>query len=139
MIVGRLSGGDAERTSYLPACRARPFTSTADSSGRSRTVFPSQKSRSAASRRSSRWSRWSKKSRRPEPRAEPRAVSYAELASTSLHYDLRDLPPPPGRVLSGMNLNSRLMAVAGQTFSRSQRRSHSPASLRKHSTSSPRN
>ena len=118
LIIGRLSGGGADRTSVFAGMSGSPVYIDGRLVGAISYSFPFAKEpicgitpieqmiaifeKNPAARRA--------------VASEPKAVSFAEIASTKWQPDLPNATPADSGVLSGFSQSSALMAVAGQSF-----------------------
>lgn len=118
LIVGRISGGNADRTAVFAGMSGSPVYVNGKLVGAISYSFPFSKEaicgitpieqmiaifeRKQASRNVAR---------------EPRPVSFSELAATDWQANFPGNAAPSG-LISGISANSPLMAVAGQTFQR---------------------
>ncbi|HKP69260.1 MAG TPA: hypothetical protein VJV05_08250 [Pyrinomonadaceae bacterium] len=115
LIVGKLSGGGADRTAVFAGMSGSPVYVDGKLLGAISYSFPFSKEPICGITPIEQMiAIFEQKQPAKTASAEPRAVSFAELASNWTH----DLPKPPAAsgLISGMSSNSLLMAVAGQSF-----------------------
>ncbi len=117
MIVGRLSGANAERTFVFAGMSGSPVYIDGKLVGAISYSFPFAKEPICGITPFEQMI--SAVETAPLPRvvsAQPRAFSYAELLSDTWRPDLPASAVSNGPLASGFSSDSRLMAVAGQTF-----------------------
>jgi SpoIVB peptidase S55 len=117
LIIGRLSGGGADRTAVFAGMSGSPVYINGKLVGAISYSFPFAKEPicgiTPIEQMVAIFER--KQIDRAKP-SEPRAVSFAELSATIWQPELPKNPAVSGSLLSGMSANSLLMAVAGQSF-----------------------
>lgn len=116
MIVGRISGGNADRTAVFAGMSGSPVYIDGKLVGAISYSFPfSKEAICGITPIEQMVDIFEEKQPMRNIASKPRAVSFAELASTSWN-----LPKGQGSsgLLSGVTANSALMAVAGQSFQR---------------------
>ena len=117
LIVGRLSGGKAERTSVFAGMSGSPVYIDGRLVGAISYSFPFSKEPICGITPIEQMITIFEQKERPVAiSAEPKAVSYLDLMSLDWAKDVRRLPFGDEQVAAGINPNSRLAAVAGQTF-----------------------
>ncbi len=117
LIVGRLSGGNAERTSVFAGMSGSPVYIDGKLAGAISYSFPFAKEPICGITPIEQMIAIFEKKLDAKPKSlEPRAVSFAELASTVWQPEFPGSRTITGQTLSGVSSNSLLMAVAGQTF-----------------------
>ncbi len=117
LIVGRLSGGSADRTSVFAGMSGSPVYINGKLVGAISYSFPFSKEPICGITPIEQMIAIFEKKQVVKSKAvEPRAVSFAELASTNWRPDFPKSAAVTNALLSGVNLNSPLMAVAGQSF-----------------------
>ena len=117
MIVGRLSGANAERTFVFAGMSGSPVYIDGKLVGAISYSFPFAKEPICGITPFEQMI--SAVETAPSPRAasaEPRAFSYAELLSNTWRPDLAGSAVARSPFVSGFSSDSRLMAIAGQTF-----------------------
>ncbi len=116
MIVGRLSGGNAERTSVFAGMSGSPVYINGKLVGAISYSFPFSKEPICGITPIEQMIEIFEQNEISRPAAaEPRAISFSELASTSLPFDHGTERGPSGAVVAS-SPNSGLAAVAGQSF-----------------------
>ncbi|HSU26396.1 MAG TPA: hypothetical protein VLI65_10465 [Pyrinomonadaceae bacterium] len=117
LIVGRLSGGGADRTSVFAGMSGSPVYIDGRLIGAISYSFPFSKEPICGITPIEQMvAIFEQKPNIKTKTAEPRPYSFAELASTGFHSDLPRNPAASGSLISGIASDSRLMAVAGQSF-----------------------
>jgi hypothetical protein len=117
LIIGRLSGGGADRTSVFAGMSGSPVYIDGRLVGAISYSFPfSKEPICGITPIQQMLDIFEKKSPSVARSAEPRAVSFAEIASTRLEADLPKAAAADSGILSGFSQSSALMAVAGQSF-----------------------
>lgn len=117
LIVGRLSGGSADRTGVFAGMSGSPVYIDGRLIGAISYSFPFSKEPICGITPIEQMiAIFEQKSNANQKPAEPRAVSFAELASTSWQPGLPKNTAVTNSLLSGIAPNSPLMAVAGQSF-----------------------
>ncbi len=117
LIVGRLSGTNAERTSVFAGMSGSPVYVDGRLAGAISYSFPFAKEPICGITPIEQMIAICEKKLDAKPRnPEPRAVSFAELASTVWQPQFPGSRTITGQTVSGVSSNSPLMAVAGQTF-----------------------
>ena len=117
LIIGRLSGGGAERTSVFAGMSGSPVYIDGRLVGAISYSFPFSKEPICGITPIQQMVEIFEK--RPlvnASKAEPRAVSFAEIASSRWQPELPKPTFADSGVLSGFSQSSALMAVAGQSF-----------------------
>jgi hypothetical protein len=118
MIVGRISGGNADRTAVFAGMSGSPVYVNGKLVGAISYSFPfSKEAICGITPIEQMIDIFEQKQPVRNLAREPRAVSFAELASTGWLPAFPKANASTG-VLSGVSMNSPLMAVAGQTFQR---------------------
>ncbi|HEX6126242.1 MAG TPA: hypothetical protein VFZ23_12785 [Pyrinomonadaceae bacterium] len=116
LIVGRLSGGSADRTSVFAGMSGSPVYIDGRLVGAISYSFPFSKEPICGITPIEQMiSIFEQKQGGKAASSEPRALSFAELASTNWTTSFPKSPAASG-LLSGIASNSLLMSVAGQTF-----------------------
>ncbi len=117
LIVGRLSGGSADRTAVFAGMSGSPVYINGKLVGAISYSFPFAKEPICGITPIEQMIAIfeQKHVERSKP-SEPRAVSFAELSATNWQPGFPKNNAVSGALLSGMNVNSPLMAVAGQSF-----------------------
>jgi hypothetical protein len=117
MIIGRLSGGGADRTAVFAGMSGSPVYINGKLLGAISYSFPFSKEPICGITPIEQMIQIfeQKQSARTKPR-EPRAVSFAELAATNWKPELPRSAIVSSSILSGGGSNSSLAQVAGQTF-----------------------
>lgn len=117
LIIGRLSGGGADRTSVFAGMSGSPVYINGKLVGAISYSFPFAKEPicgiTPIEQMIAIFDRKKVDGSRP---IEPRAVSFSELAATNWQPDYPKSTAVSNAIFSGMNINSPLMAVAGQSF-----------------------
>ncbi len=118
MIVGKISGGGADRTAVFAGMSGSPVYVNGKLVGAISYSFPFSKEAIAGITPIEQMiTIFEEKQPSRNLAREPRVVSFAELASADGVFGLPKVQASSG-VLTGMSQNSALMAVAGQTFQR---------------------
>lgn len=116
LIVGRISGGAADRTSVFAGMSGSPVYINGKLAGAISYSFPFAKEPICGITPIEQMIRiFEQKPGGKTKASEPRPVSFAELASTNWQPNLPKTSLTNG-VLSGVSANSLLMTVAGQSF-----------------------
>jgi len=119
LIVGRLSGGGADRTSVFAGMSGSPVYIDGKLVGAISYSFPFSKEPICGITPIEQMiAIFEKKENLKMTASEPKAVSFAELASTDWAADFPKSPANSNGLLAGVSNNSLLMAVAGQSFQR---------------------
>jgi hypothetical protein len=117
LIVGRLSGGGADRTSVFAGMSGSPVYIDGKLVGAISYSFPFSKEPICGITPIEQMiAIFEKKEGSKMTASEPKSVSFAELASTNWTSDFPKNPPAASGLLAGVSNNSLLMAVAGQSF-----------------------
>ncbi|MEO8042060.1 MAG: hypothetical protein ABI646_05580, partial [Acidobacteriota bacterium] len=117
LIVGRLSGGGAERTSVFAGMSGSPVYIDGKLVGAISYSFPFSKEPICGITPIEQMiAIFEKKDGSKMTASEPKPVSFAELASTTWTTDFPKNPAAASGLLAGVSNNSLLMAVAGQSF-----------------------
>ncbi len=117
LIVGRLSGGGADRTSVFAGMSGSPVYIDGKLVGAISYSFPFSKEPICGITPIEQMIAIFEKKESPRITAsEPKSVSFSELASTSWTPDFPKNPAASSGLLAGVSNNSLLMAVAGQSF-----------------------
>ena len=117
LIVGRISGGSADRTSVFAGMSGSPVYIDGKLVGAISYSFPFSKEPICGITPIEQMVTIFEQKNGSEIKAtEPRAVSFAELASTNWQPSFPRNPAGSNALLSGISQNSALMAVAGQSF-----------------------
>ncbi len=117
MIVGRLSGGGADRTSVFAGMSGSPVYIDGKLVGAISYSFPFSKEPICGITPIEQMLAIFEQNQNNKTRAkEPRAVSFAELASTSWKLELPRGAIVSNSILSGVSANSPLAQIAGQSF-----------------------
>ncbi len=117
MIVGRISGGAADRTSVFAGMSGSPVYIDGKLVGAISYSFPFSKEPICGITPIAQMLAIFENNQNIKPKAkEPRPFSFAELASTTWKPDFPNNPIVSSSVLTGGNANLALSAVAGQTF-----------------------
>jgi len=117
LIVGRLSGGAADRTSVFAGMSGSPVYINGKLVGAISYSFPFAKEPICGITPIEQMIAIFEQKQGVKPNAaQPRPVSFSELASTNWQPDFPRNAAVTNALLSGMNPNSPLMAVAGQSF-----------------------
>ena len=118
MIVGRISGGPADRTGVFAGMSGSPVYIDGKLVGAISYSFPFSKEPICGITPIEQMiSIFEHKPDAQRKAAEPRALSFAELASTNWQPNF-PRATASGTLISGISQNSALMAVAGQSFQR---------------------
>ena len=116
LIVGKLNGGGADRTAVFAGMSGSPVYINGKLAGAISYSFPFSKEPICGITPIEQMiSIFEHKEGTKTTASEPRAVSFAELASTTWTPDFPKSPAAGGLLATASN-NSLLMAVAGQTF-----------------------
>mgnify|MGYP001394999305 CR=1 FL=1 len=117
LIIGRLSGGGADRTAVFAGMSGSPVYIDGKLVGAISYSFPFAKEPICGITPIEQMVAIfeQKQADRSKP-LEPRAVSFAELSATNWQPGFPKNNPVSGALLSGINANSPLMAVAGLSF-----------------------
>ncbi len=117
LIVGRLSGGGADRTSVFAGMSGSPVYIDGKLVGAISYSFPFSKEPICGITPIEQMIAIFEKKEGPKmTAAEPKAISFSELASTSWTVNFPKNPAASSGLLAGVSNNSLLMAVAGQSF-----------------------
>ena len=117
LIVGRISGGGADRTSVFAGMSGSPVYIDGKLVGAISYSFPfSKESICGITPIEQMISIFEKKEAAKITASEPKAVSFAELASTDWTAEFPKNPSASSGLFAGVSNNSLLMAVAGQSF-----------------------
>lgn len=117
LIIGRLSGGSADRTAVFAGMSGSPVYIGGKLVGAISYSFPFAKEPICGITPIEQMvAIFEKKQVERSSPVEPRAVSFSELAATHFQPGFLKNPAASNAVFSGMNMNSPLMAVAGQSF-----------------------
>lgn len=117
LIVGRLSGGAADRTSVFAGMSGSPVYIDGKLVGAISYSFPFSKEPICGITPIEQMiAIFEKKEGSKMTASEPKPVSFAELASTTWTTDLPRNAAAESGLLAGVSNNSLLMAVAGQSF-----------------------
>lgn len=117
LIVGRISGGGADRTSVFAGMSGSPVYINGRLVGAISYSFPFAKEPICGITPIEQMIAIFEQRQPAKARAsEPRAVSFAELASTKWETNLPAQAGPSGALVAGAFENSAMMAVAGQSF-----------------------
>lgn len=117
MIVGRISGGAADRTSVFAGMSGSPVYIDGKLVGAISYSFPFSKEPICGITPIDQMLKIFEQNQNSKPKAsEPRAVSFAELAATSWKPDFPRNAAVAASILSGAGANSALASVAGQSF-----------------------
>ncbi len=117
MIVGRISGGSADRTSVFAGMSGSPVYIDGKLVGAISYSFPFSKEPICGITPIEQMiAIFEQKPGGKTKAAEPRAVSFAELASTDWQANFPKTSGSANSLLSGVSSNSLLMTVAGQSF-----------------------
>lgn len=118
LIVGKISGGGADRTAVFAGMSGSPVYVNGKLIGAISYSFPfSKEAICGITPIEQMIAIFEQKQPIRNVAREPRTVSFAELASSDWLMNLPRSPAANG-VLSGISANSALMAVSGQTFQR---------------------
>lgn len=119
LIIGRLSGGGADRTAVFAGMSGSPVYIDGKLVGAISYSFPFSKEPICGITPIEQMISIFEQKQQLEGKknAEPRVVSFSELSASSISPDLPRSAASAG-LASGMNSNSALMAVAGQSFQR---------------------
>ena len=115
LIVGRLSGGGADRTAVFAGMSGSPVYIDGKLVGAISYSFPFSKEPICGITPIEQMIAIFERKEATVTASEPRAVSFAELASTNWTANF-PRSSTPGGLLAGVSSNSLLMAVAGQSF-----------------------
>jgi hypothetical protein len=117
LIVGRLSGGSADRTSVFAGMSGSPVYINGKLAGAISYSFPFSKEPICGITPIEQMIAIFEQKQISKPIAsEPRALSFSELASSGWQPNFPKGSAITNSLLSGVSMNSPLMAVAGQTF-----------------------
>ena len=117
LIVGRISGGPADRTGVFAGMSGSPVYVDGKLVGAISYSFPFSKEPICGITPVEQMvSIFEQKTETQRKASEPRVLSFAELASTEWRPDLPRTLTKSGALVSGVAQNSALMAVAGQSF-----------------------
>lgn len=116
LIVGRLSGGGADRTGVFAGMSGSPVYIDGKLVGAISYAFPFSKEPICGITPIEQMVAIFEQKKKPVAAAEPRPVSFAELASTKWEPSFPGNRAASSALISGIQNNSLLMAVAGQTF-----------------------
>ncbi len=117
MIIGRLSGGGADRTSVFAGMSGSPVYINGKLVGAISYSFPFSKEPICGITPIEQMIRIFEQNQNIKTKVrEPRTVSFAELASTSWRPELPRNAIVSSSILSGVSTNSLLAQVAGQSF-----------------------
>lgn len=117
LIVGRLSGGGADRTAVFAGMSGSPVYINGRLVGAISYSFPFSKEPICGITPIEQMIAIFEHRQPAKAKAsEPRAVSFAELASTKWESDFPKQPANSGALVAGAFENSPMMAVAGQSF-----------------------
>lgn len=119
MIVGRISGGGADRTSVFAGMSGSPVYINGRLVGAISYSFPFSKEPICGITPIEQMLAIFEQNQTPKTKPrEPRPVSFAELAATNWKPELPKNSIISSSILSGVDANSPLAAVAGQSFQR---------------------
>jgi len=117
LIVGRLSGGGAERTSVFAGMSGSPVYIDGKLVGAISYSFPFSKEPICGITPIEQMiAIFEQKTQPVLPSNEPKAVAYLDLMSSDWMKDLQRPDAPTGQVASTIPSNSRMASVSGQTF-----------------------
>ncbi|MGI8882842.1 MAG: SpoIVB peptidase S55 domain-containing protein [Pyrinomonadaceae bacterium] len=117
MIVGRISGGGADRTSVFAGMSGSPVYINGKLVGAISYSFPFSKEPICGITPIAQMLSIFEQNQKSKPRAqEPRTVSFAELAATSWKPEFPRNATVTSSILSGASANSSLASVVGQSF-----------------------
>lgn len=117
MIIGRLSGGGADRTAVFAGMSGSPVYINGKLLGAISYSFPFSKEPICGITPIEQMIQIFEQNQSTKTRArEPRAVSFAELAATNWKPELPRQAMVSSSILSNVSANSALAQVAGQTF-----------------------
>ncbi len=117
MIVGRLSGGSADRTSVFAGMSGSPVYIDGKLVGAISYSFPFSKEPICGITPIGQMLSIFENNQNIKPKAkEPRPFSFAELAATDWKPNFPSSATVSSSILTGGNVNSALSAIAGQTF-----------------------
>src|SRR5215203_7045630 len=117
MIIGRLSGGGADRTAVFAGMSGSPVYVNGKLLGAISYSFPFSKEPICGITPIEQMIQIFEQNRSVKTKArEPRTVSFAELAATNWKPELPRAAMVSSSILSGVSANSPLAQVAGQTF-----------------------
>ncbi|MGH9947913.1 MAG: SpoIVB peptidase S55 domain-containing protein [Pyrinomonadaceae bacterium] len=117
LIVGRISGGPAERTGVFAGMSGSPVYVDGKLIGAISYSFPfSKEPMCGITPIEQMISIFENKSKIQASASEPRSFSFAEMVSSNNSIGFEGMTVSDGARVSGMSSNSMLMAVAGQTF-----------------------
>ncbi|MBP6005208.1 MAG: hypothetical protein KA746_17400 [Pyrinomonadaceae bacterium] len=116
MIIGRLSGANAERTFVFAGMSGSPVYVDGKLIGAIAYSFPFAKEPICGITPIEQMISIFERAPQPRPAASARAISIADLQAASWQPKVPSDLNVSGPVMSGMPMNSKMMAVAGQTF-----------------------
>jgi hypothetical protein len=117
LIVGRISGGPADRTGVFAGMSGSPVYVNGKLVGAISYSFPFSKEPICGITPIEQMiAIFEKRTNKQTASNEPRKYSFAELVSTQIQNGLPNSLATDSGVVSGMSPNSMLMAVAGQSF-----------------------
>ena len=117
MIVGRLSGGQADRTSVFAGMSGSPVYIDGKLVGAISYSFPFSKEPICGITPIEQMLAIFEKNQNLQPKPkQPRAVSFAELSTTTWQPNFPKNAAVTSSLLAGVNANSPLMAMVGQSF-----------------------
>lgn len=116
LIVGRISGGGADRTAVFAGMSGSPVYVDGRLVGAISYSFPFSKEPICGITPIEQMISIFERKQPARAASEPRAVSFAELASTTWKPNLPKQAAYSGALLAGAAENSAMMAVAGQSF-----------------------
>ena len=117
MIVGRLSGGQADRTSVFAGMSGSPVYIDGKLVGAISYSFPFSKEPICGITPIEQMLAIFEKNQNLQPKPkQPRAVSFAELSATTWQPNFPKNAAVTSSLLTGVNANSPLMAMVGQSF-----------------------
>ena len=117
MIVGRLSGGQADRTSVFAGMSGSPVYIDGKLVGAISYSFPFSKEPICGITPIEQMLAIFEKNQNLQPKPkQPRAVSFAELSATTWQPNFPKNAAVTSSLLAGVNANSPLMAMVGQSF-----------------------
>lgn len=116
MIIGRLSGANAERTFVFAGMSGSPVYVDGKLIGAIAYSFPFAKEPICGITPIEQMISIFERAPQPRPAASAQAISIADLQAASWQPKVPSELNVSGPVMSGMPMNSKMMAVAGQTF-----------------------
>lgn len=117
MIVGRISGGSADRTSVFAGMSGSPVYINGKLVGAISYSFPFSKEPICGITPIEQMLSIFEQNQNSKPTpGEPRAVSFAELAATTWKPEFPKNATIAGSILTGASANSPLASIAGQSF-----------------------